>query len=67
MTTLHGLAPVTTLVGGFALGAAAHGIGAAQVMQVNADTDTYAGLGLQVILASLLMPLMISLAGRYSI
>ena len=45
---------------GFALGTAAHGIGAARALQVNADAGAYAGLalGLQVLLASLLMPLM---------
>jgi predicted murein hydrolase (TIGR00659 family) len=44
---------------GFALGTTAHGIGAARAMQVNADAGAYAGLalGLQVVLASLLMPL----------
>jgi len=44
---------------GFALGTAAHGIGAARAMQVNADAGAYAGLalGVQVVLASLLMPL----------
>lgn len=44
---------------GFAIGTAAHGIGAARALQVNADAGAYAGLalGLQVILASLLMPL----------
>ncbi len=44
---------------GFALGTAAHGIGAARALQVNSDAGAYAGLalGLQVILASLLMPL----------
>lgn len=44
---------------GFALGTAAHGIGAARAMQVNADAGAYAGLalGLQVVLASVLMPL----------
>jgi predicted murein hydrolase (TIGR00659 family) len=44
---------------GFALGTAAHGIGAARALQVNADAGAYAGLalGLQVLLASLLMPL----------
>lgn len=44
---------------GFALGTASHGIGAARAMQVNADAGAYAGLalGLQVVLASLLMPL----------
>ena len=44
---------------GFALGTAAHGIGAARALQVNPDAGAYAGLalGLQVVLASLLMPL----------
>ena len=44
---------------GFALGTASHGIGAARALQVNADAGAYAGLalGLQVVLASLLMPL----------
>ncbi len=44
---------------GFALGTASHGIGAARAMQVNDDAGAYAGLalGLQVVLASLLMPL----------
>jgi predicted murein hydrolase (TIGR00659 family) len=45
---------------GFALGTAAHGIGAARALQVHADAGAYAGLalGLQVVLASLLMPLL---------
>ena len=44
---------------GFALGTAAHGIGAARANQVNADAGAFAGLalGLQVILGSLLLPL----------
>jgi predicted murein hydrolase (TIGR00659 family) len=44
---------------GFALGTAAHGIGAARALQVHPDAGAYAGLalGLQVLLASLLMPL----------
>ena len=44
---------------GFALGTASHGLGAARALQVNADAGAYAGLalGLQVVLASLLMPL----------
>jgi len=44
---------------GFALGTSSHGIGAARALQVNADAGAYAGLalGLQVVLASLLMPL----------
>jgi predicted murein hydrolase (TIGR00659 family) len=45
-------------VRGFALGTAAHGIGAARALQVDADAGAYAGiaLGLQVLLASLLTP-----------
>jgi predicted murein hydrolase (TIGR00659 family) len=48
---------------GFALGTASHGIGAARALQVNADAGAYAGLalGLQVVLASLLMPVIFSL------
>ena len=48
---------------GFALGTSAHGIGAARALQVNADAGAYAGLalGLQVVLASLLMPLVFKL------
>lgn len=44
---------------GFALGTASHGIGAARALQVDADAGAYAGLalGLQVVLASLFMPL----------
>ena len=46
-------------VRGYALGTASHGIGAARAMQVDPDAGAYAGiaLGLQVLLASLLMPL----------
>ena len=46
-------------VRGFALGTAAHGIGAARAIQVDADAGAYAGiaLGLQVLLASILLPL----------
>jgi len=46
-------------VRGFALGTVSHGIGAARALQVNADAGAYAGiaLGLQVLLASLLLPL----------
>ena len=40
---------------GFALGTASHGIGAARALQVNADAGL--ALGLQVVLASLLIPL----------
>lgn len=44
---------------GFALGTASHGIGAAHALQVHADAGAYAGLalGLQVVLAAVLMPL----------
>lgn len=44
---------------GFALGTASHGIGAARALQVDADAGAYAGLalGLQVLLAAVLMPL----------
>ena len=43
---------------GFALGTAAHGIGAARALQVHPDAGAYAGiaLGLQVLLAALLIP-----------
>jgi predicted murein hydrolase (TIGR00659 family) len=55
--------PFTTtgwIARGFALGTAAHGIGAARAMAVNADAGAYAGLalGLQVVVSSLLMPLL---------
>jgi predicted murein hydrolase (TIGR00659 family) len=45
---------------GFSMGTAAHGIGAARAMQVNVDAGAFAGLalGLQVVLASLLIPLL---------
>ena len=45
-------------VRGFALGTASHGIGAARAMQVHPDADAYAALalGLQAVLAALLMP-----------
>ena len=48
---------------GFALGTASHGIGAARALQVDANAGAYAGLalGLQVVLASLLMPLVFRL------
>lgn len=44
---------------GFALGTASHGIGAARALQVDPDAGAYAGiaLGLQVLLAALLVPL----------
>ncbi len=50
-------------VRGFAIGSIAHGIGAARAIQVNADAGAYAGLALsvQVVLASLLMPLLFKL------
>ena len=46
-------------VRGFALGTASHGLGAARALQVDPDAGAYAGLalGLQVVLAALLMPL----------
>ena len=47
-------------VRGFALGTTSHGIGAARAIQVHDDAGAYAGiaLGLQVLLASLLIPLL---------
>jgi predicted murein hydrolase (TIGR00659 family) len=50
-------------VRGFALGTASHGIGAARAMQVDPDAGAYAGLalGLQVVLAALLLPLALRL------
>ena len=44
---------------GFALGTASHGIGAARALQVHPDAGAYAALalGMQVLLAALLMPL----------
>ena len=46
-------------VRGFALGTASHGVGAARALQVHPDAGAYAALalGLQVLLAALLMPL----------
>ena len=46
-------------VRGFALGTASHGIGAARAMQVHPDAGAYAGLalGIQVVMASILLPL----------
>ena len=57
-TTTHGWT-----ARGFSLGTAAHGIGAARAMQVNVDAGAYAGLalGLQVVLASVLVPLVFHL------
>ncbi|THU00993.1 LrgB family protein [Lampropedia puyangensis] len=48
------------VVRGFALGTASHGIGAARALQVNPDAGAYAGLalGIQVLVASTLMPLL---------
>jgi putative effector of murein hydrolase len=45
---------------GFALGTVSHGIGAARAMQVHADAGAYAGLalGMQVLLVSVLLPLL---------
>jgi predicted murein hydrolase (TIGR00659 family) len=50
----------TPEVRGFALGTASHGIGAARALQVHADAGAYAGLalGVQAVLAALLMPLL---------
>jgi predicted murein hydrolase (TIGR00659 family) len=49
----------TPEVRGFSIGTIAHGIGAARAMQVHPDAGAYAGLALslQVVLASLLVPL----------
>ncbi|HBH38541.1 MAG TPA: hypothetical protein DDX06_09195 [Curvibacter sp.] len=51
--------PAGWVARGFALGTTSHGIGAARALQVDADAGAYAGLamGLQVVLASLLIPL----------
>lgn len=50
-------------VRGYALGTAAHGIGAARALQVNADAGAFAGvaLGMQVILAAVIIPFVFSL------
>jgi predicted murein hydrolase (TIGR00659 family) len=50
---------------GYALGTASHGIGAARALQVNSAAGAYAGLALsvQVVLASLLLPLFVRLFG----
>ncbi len=52
-------------VRGFAIGTAAHGIGAAQAMQAHPDSGAYAGLalGMQVLLATMLIPLGARLLG----
>ncbi len=51
--------PAGWMARGFALGTTSHGLGAARALQVDADAGAYAGLalGLQVVLASLLIPL----------
>ncbi len=51
---------VPPAVRGFALGTASHGVGAARALQVHPDAGAYAALalGLQVLLASLLMPIL---------
>lgn len=56
-------APGGWVARGFALGTVSHGLGAARAMQVNADAGAYAGLalGLQTVLAALLIPLAIGL------
>jgi predicted murein hydrolase (TIGR00659 family) len=48
---------------GFSMGTAAHGIGAARALQVNSDAGAFAGLalGLQVVLASLWIPMVFRL------
>jgi len=66
--SLFGLLKIPTdtdgwMARGFSLGTAAHGIGAARALQVNPDAGAFAGLalGLHVVLASLLMPLLFRL------
>lgn len=58
-TIFNALGITAWSVRGYALGTTSHGIGAARAMQVDPDAGAYAGiaLGLQVLLASLLMPL----------
>ena len=53
-------------VRGFALGTASHGVGAARALQVHPDAGAYAALalGLQVVLAALLMPPLAELTAR---
>ena len=53
-------------VRGFALGTASHGVGAARALQVHPDAGAYAALalGLQVVLAALLMPPLAQLTTR---
>ncbi len=59
-TLFNGLGIADWAVRGFALGTASHGIGAARALQVHDDAGAYAGiaLGLQVLLASLMIPLL---------
>ena len=56
--------PAGWMARGFALGTTSHGLGAARAIQVNPDAGAYAGLalGLQVVLASLLIPLVFRLS-----
>jgi predicted murein hydrolase (TIGR00659 family) len=56
----NGLGIKSWPVRGFALGTTSHGLGAARALQVHDDAGAYAGiaLGLQVLLASLLIPLL---------
>jgi len=59
-TALFGLLRIDSpAVRGYAFGTASHGIGAARALQLHPDAGAYAGLalGVQVVLASLLMPL----------
>lgn len=60
----NGLRIDSWAVRGFALGTASHGIGAARALQVHPDAGAYAGmaLGLQVLLASVLLPWVVQLA-----
>lgn len=50
---------------GFAVGTASHGIGAARALQVHPDAGAYAGiaLGLQVVLAALIIPVVVRVVG----
>ena len=54
-------------VRGFSIGTIAHGIGAARAMQVHPDSGAYAALALslQVVLASLLMPILMPLLFKW--
>jgi len=54
------------IVRGFALGTASHGIGAARALQVNAEAGAWAALalGLQAVLASVLIPLLAAFLSR---